>query len=59
MTNNQIPLIVLGVEPEEKIKVENFFEEKNNPFYEILKSPPYLRYSGWNFLPKGTTPKPP
>lgn len=51
-TNNTYipPLIVLGVEPREKINLENFFAEENNPLRDLLKEPPYLRYSGWNLL---------
>lgn len=49
--NNYIPpLIVLGVEPSEKINLDNFFAEENNQLYGLLKDPPYLRYSGWNLL---------
>jgi hypothetical protein len=51
-TNNTYipPLIVMGVEPNEKITLENFFSEEKNPLYDLLKNPPYLRYSGWNLL---------
>lgn len=52
-TNNNTyipPLIVLGVEPREKVTIESFFSEDNNPLRDLLKDPPYLRYSGWNLL---------
>jgi len=49
--NNYIPpLVVLGVEPCEKITLDGFFTEDNNPLYNLLKDPPYLRHSGWNLL---------
>lgn len=44
------PLIVLGIEPLDEVSVQNFFSEENNPLYDLLKNPPYLRYSGWNLL---------
>lgn len=51
MDNNYIPpLIVLGAEPLEKVNLDNFFAEENNPLFNLLKNPPYLRYSGWNLL---------
>lgn len=51
-TNNTYipPLIVMGVEPVNKITIENFFNEENNILYDLLRNPPYLRYSGWNLL---------
>lgn len=49
--NNYIPpLIVMGGEPFEKVVFDNFFSEENNPLFNLLKNPPYLRYSGWNLL---------
>ena len=44
------PLIIIGVEPKEKITLENFFSEENNALYDLLRNPPYLRYAGWNLL---------
>lgn len=50
MENNTYnpPLFIIGVEPREKISIENFFNERNNALYDLLKNPPYLRYAGWN-----------
>ncbi|MHB1376041.1 MAG: hypothetical protein ACYCXB_01250 [Candidatus Humimicrobiaceae bacterium] len=49
--NNYIPpLIIMGAEPSNKITPDNFFVLGNNPLYNLLKNPPYLRYSGWNLL---------
>jgi len=49
--NNYIPpLIIMGVEPSNKITLDNFFAQENNPLHDLLKNPPYLRYSGWNLL---------
>ncbi len=49
--NNYIPpLIVVGGEPLEKVVLDNFFSEENSPLFNLLKDPPYLRYSGWNLL---------
>ena len=51
-TNNAYtpPLIVLGTEIKERFTLDNFFNEENNPLYDLLKDPPHLRYSGWNLL---------
>lgn len=49
MDNNIIsPILILGVESVERINVENFFMDYNNPLKKLLEEPPYLRYSGWN-----------
>ena len=40
----------MGVEPSNKITLANFFAQENNPLHDLLKNPPYLRYSGWNLL---------
>lgn len=51
MTNNKkIPLLILVADTQEKFLIPHFFEEENNSFYEKLKNPNYLRYSGWNLL---------
>lgn len=50
MENENIPLLIIAVEPSEVITLENFFIPTNNPFFNLLKEPPYLRYSGWNLL---------
>jgi len=42
------PLIVMGAKPREKITIENLFNEANNPIYDLLKDPPFLRHAGWN-----------
>lgn len=40
----------MGAEPDKQIALDNFFNESDNPLYNLLKNPPYLRYSGWNLL---------
>lgn len=46
----QSPLFVIGASVEGDISIPNFFSEENNRIFELMKNPPYLRYSGWNLL---------
>lgn len=49
MNDNIIPKFILAAQPEEKIDIPDFFiESQDNIFFEKLKEPEYLRYSGWN-----------
>lgn len=44
------PILILAAKPSEAISLENFFQIEENPFKDLLYSPKYLRYSGWNLL---------
>jgi hypothetical protein len=48
MTEEKFPFLVLAVAPVEEVKLLDSFYEKENPFFNLLQNPPYLRYSGWN-----------
>lgn len=51
MNSEIIPKFTLAAQPTNKFDLENFFNESpENFFFEKLKNPPHLRYTGWNLL---------
>jgi hypothetical protein len=42
--------LILGASVDGDILTNNFFSEENNKIFDIMRNPPYLRYSGWNLL---------
>lgn len=50
MDNTKAPQLILGASVDGQISTPNFFSEENNKFFDLMKDPPYLRYSGWNML---------
>lgn len=51
MSDKIIPQFILAAQPEEQIDIPDFFiESPDNIFFEKLRHPEYLRYTGWNML---------
>jgi len=48
MNEAKTPSLILAASPLERIRLPDSFFEENGPYYELLKNPSYLRYSGWN-----------